>query len=451
MASYLYEDIPIDPNLDHPDSAIRLASCVHRFKVPKISDRSLSFVKSFETVGKHGKTKKCLLQADESRVRLKEACESAKISAERVTNEAQRYIPLIHNILTSCKVQPEMARLDQKLLFEWMSGIEAKPTVTESSKKKKKSPVIQGPSWFVSEAIMYDLTMAIACEALGRAAAATENSMAGEFAAASRDYAAAAGIMEFLYKDHLPKWVSKGSNVQPSQLPSECHVAATQALQQLFMANGQQMAVTTVLMKPGKPNYSLLAKLCLGIADQLEEFMSILRKSANEAKLRMDSDFFTLMAFQIAIQKSLSLYFQGRAAWDKDDHGVAIALMSEATVAIKTRESAGAKGVPDISTTASMNPLKKDLNDLRQHMGQVLHTWEKDNSAVYFAAVPQHLSAEKKLQKGLQMNKSTPYKLQDAEPLLLVLPEGALQRSDSDLARELQEKLNAGEDVGEFM
>lgn len=44
------------------------------------------------------------------------------------------------------------------------------------------------------------------------------------------------------------------------------------------------------------------------------------------------------------------------------------------------------------------------------------------------------------------MNKTQPYKLEEIEPVLFVLPEGALERSDSDLARELQERLNAGDD-----
>lgn len=442
MGDYLFEDQKA-PNLDHPDAAIRLASVVHRFRVPQMTQRCVIFAKSFNTVGQHPKTRKLMLNADDHRKRLQEACDATKISSERVTNDARRYIPFIHNVLVSCKVQPENARLDEKLVFEWMSGIEAVTTTDDKNKKNKSNK----PKAFASEAIMYDLTMAIACEGLGRAASATENSVAGEFAAASRDYAAAAGVMEFLYKEHLPKWVSKGSNVQPDKLPSECHIAATKAFHQLFMANGQQMAVATVLMKPGKPNFSLLAKLCLGICQSLEDFMSIMRKDADEAKSRMDKDFFSLIAFQIGIQKALSLYFQARSAWDQDDFGVAIALMSEATVALRTRDSPTSSGLPDITKTPALSPLKSELQELRKHCNFVLHTWEKDNSSVYFAAVPQELSAEKKLQEGLRMNKTQTFTLEEADPALLVLPEGALKRSDSDLAKELQDRLNAGDDI----
>lgn len=321
-----------------------------------------------------------------------------------------------------------MARLDQKLVFEWMSGIEDKP----------KS--------FVSEALMYDLTMAIACEGLGRAAAATENSITGEFAAASRHYAAAAGIFDFLHADHLPKWISKGSNVDESKLPSECHPSTAKALRLLFQANGQQMAVSTVLIKPGTPNYSLLAKLTLGIAEILEDFTAYLRRECLESQNRMDKDFFTLVAFQMGVHRALSLYFQARAAWDGMDYGIAIALMSEATVTLKTRETVGARGLPDISRTPALMVLKQDLQDLRSHCTKVLREWEKDNNSVFYNAVPQHVPAGKKLQEGVKMNRMEAYKLEEAEPYLLVVPEGELQRSDSELARELQERLNAGDE-----
>lgn len=52
-----------DDALPHPDSCIRLASAVHRFKVPVIDpDQRLSFAKSFKTTGTHPKTKTVMLK-----------------------------------------------------------------------------------------------------------------------------------------------------------------------------------------------------------------------------------------------------------------------------------------------------------------------------------------------------------------------------------------------------
>jgi hypothetical protein len=298
---------------------------------------------------------------------------------------------------------------------------------------------------FKSEAIMYDLVMCVICEGLGKAGVATEYSVAGEFATASREYAAAAGVFEFLADDHLPKWIARGSKVDSDDLPVECSIETARGLTMLFKATGQQMAVATVLIKPGTPNYSLLAKLCLGIVEQLEAFITHMRDKAFKQMARIEKDFFTLTTFQIQLQRSLYLYFYARSLWDQQqEYGLAIAILSEATVALRTRDSAASEGVPDVAKVPALKALHKDLMDLRAHMAQLLKSWEKDNSSVFFEAVPQSVPLDKKLKAGVQMGKVEKYKINDVEPVLLELPEDALKRSDSDLAREIQNKLNAG-------
>mmetsp|Transcript_17599 Transcript_17599/g.19272 ORF Transcript_17599/g.19272 Transcript_17599/m.19272 type:complete len:425 (+) Transcript_17599:71-1345(+) len=417
-------------DLSHPDSAIRLASAVHRFRVPKMNaGRKISFSDSFATTGKHEKTRKLMLKADDQRKKLLDAVLADKVSHERVVAEAKRYQPYIHKILVSCKFQPEMARLDQRLVFEWMSGVET------------------NREYFKSEAMMMDLTLCIICEGLGKAGVATESSMAGEFAAASREYAAAAGIFHFLAEDHLPKWIARGSKTNEKDLPVECCTSTAKGLSILFQANAQQMAIATVLIKPGTPNYSLLAKLCLGVEEQLDEFISHMRKEAFSQMSRIEKDFFTLINFQITLQKSLSNYFYARSIWDQGDYGLAIAILSEATVYLRTEDkSSSNKGMPDVAKIPSLQALTGDLNDIRSHMGNVLCEWEKDNSNIFFEVVPRSVSTDKKLERGVRLNKVEKYTLADVDPFLLSMPEDALERSDSDLARELQQKLNAGEE-----
>ncbi|OEU16932.1 hypothetical protein FRACYDRAFT_208570 [Fragilariopsis cylindrus CCMP1102] len=417
-------------DLSHPDSAIRLASAVHRFRVPKMNGgRKISFAESFATTGKHEKTRKLMLKADDQRKKLLDAVLSDKVSHERVVAEAKRYQPYIHQILVSCKFQPEMARLDQRLVFEWKSGVET------------------NEDYFKSEAIMMDVTMCIICEGLGKAGVATESSMAGEFAAASREYAAAAGIFQFLAEDHLPKWIARGSKTNEDDLPVECCTSTAKGLSIMFQANAQQMAIATVLIKPGTPNYSLLAKLCMGVEEQLDEFISHMRKEAFSQMSRIEKDFFTLVNFQITLQKSLCYYFQARSMWDQGDYGLAIAILSESTVYLRTEEISSTKnGMPDVAKIPSLQALTGDLNDLRSHMGNVLREWEKDNSNVFFETVPRSVPTDKKLERGVRLNKVEKYHFADVDPVLLSMPENALERTDSDLARELHEKLNAGED-----
>ena len=96
---YLYQDTE-KVNLDHPDSAIRLASVVHRFRVPRMAtNRKIRFQSSFATAGRHDKTRRLMREADDNRQRLMDACNADRISSERVVADARRYIPQIHAIL----------------------------------------------------------------------------------------------------------------------------------------------------------------------------------------------------------------------------------------------------------------------------------------------------------------------------------------------------------------
>jgi len=327
-------------------------------------------------------------------------------------------------------------------------------------------------SFYQSEALMFDMVMTIVCEGFANAGLATEASIEGDFALASRYYKTAAGVFHFLAEQQLPTWSAKGSNVSEESLPVECAVPVAEAMEKLMMANGQQMAIATVLIKPGVPNYSLLGKLCLGVSDELDKFVTKLRKEAFKLMTRIDKDIFSLISFQVALQKSLSLYFQGRALWEKSDYGNAISLLSQATVELKTQKGGAGPGVPDVTQNKALKPLSDELTDLRDHMNKLLHLWERDNSSVYFESVPQEVPADKKLQEGLVMGKMDEYKLEDVEPVLLQLPDeggssasappppppypgappsyediGAppsLERTDSDLARELQRQFDQG-------
>ena len=433
MGDYLYTDQKDNSDrVDHPDSAIRLASVVHRFKVPRMT-RKVDFAKSFKTVGSNDKTRKVMIAADEARDKMAEGLATPKLSAERISIDTLRYQPLIHSILLSCKVQPEQARLDDRLIFEWKSGIESPKSISSTSYK--------------SEAMMYDLVMTIACQGLAHAQQATEFSIGGDFAAASREYAVAAGIIGTLAEEQLPKWIAKGSNVQESALPLECNPIVAEGLTSLFMANGQQMAVATLLMKEGEPNSSLVAKLCLGVAEQLEAFLASVRRGAPEALARFDPEFLTLVTFQTAVHKSLSMYFQARKLWKEDQKfGVAIAMLKDSVAALKEQRK-GSKdgGMPSVAK-GSLQALATDLNDLRTHMQTMLTSWEKDNSSVYFTQVPKSVPAGIQIAEGIQMKKKTEFRLEEAEPVLLAMPakRGQHKRSDSDLARELQQRLNSG-------
>lgn len=384
--------------MNHPESMIRIASAVHRFRCPEIVKvDKLSFEKAFKTTGSHPPTKALMSQADENRKALSKALSKGTTSASStIVSAAQLYLPLIQQILLSCEVQPEMARLDVKLVFEWSSGIE----------KKKNAPKF--------EAIMYDFVMTMISEAMGLIGMACDDCTNGDFTSASKRFRQAAGIMQNLSDEQLPKWISRGSGIDEDKLPSESTIGVCESLKILFLAMGQQMAVGTVLTKPdGSINYSLISKMTLGVAEQYELFLSTIQSKAPNQQAKMDPEFFKLISMQIPLQRALSHYFQARMIWDENDkYGIAIAMLREALVQIKPIK---------VDCKSAAKTLKKDLSNTTTHITSLLKVWEKDNAEVYFESVPGVVPESKRLSTGIMMTKAEDYVLATVEPALLAV------------------------------
>jgi len=335
------------------------------------------------------------------------------------------YLPLINQILLSCKVQPEAALLDERLVFNWASGLE----------KTKR--------FFRSEALMFELVMTVACEAMGNAGVACDACVAGDFSVAGRNFKKAASILQFLAEDSLPKWIARGTSVTDELLPSESTVGICEAFSMYFLAVGQQMAVATVLAKPTVPNYILVAKLCLGIAEQLEQFTTSVRSKAGVQMQRIDTIFFTLVAFQISLQRALSSYFLSRSYWDQGEYGIALALLNEAMAGMQTRDGpATSKGIPPLGSQLKI--LNQDVTAFKEHMRKLYSSWDYDNRHIYFEAVNRVIPEDKKLKKGINMMKTEAYTLDDVDPFPLGIVVADVS-DDARLAREMQEKINRGE------
>lgn len=416
-------------NPAHPDETVRLASVLHRFACPEISNVTrVSFAQAFKSSGMpHNQTKAVLTDADTSRSNLSASLLSLRntsVPADTVLRNAKEYIPLINQILLSCKVQPEAALLDNRLIFEWTSGLQ-------------KTKI-----FYKSEALMYDLAMTIACEALSNAAIGCEKCATGDFSSASRHFKATAGVLKFLAEDQLPKWVAKGSSLKDESLPCEATIGASESFSILFVGAAQQMAVATVLAKPGTPNYTLVSKLCLGIVEQLNLFMSSIRSKGAHLMSRIDDVLFTLVAFQISVQTALSNYFLARNYWESSDYGIALAFLKESINGMKTRSSSASKGLPPLKSTP-LHVLQNDVDAFKNHLSTIMKNWERDNSLVYFEAVPKIIPEAKRLAKGIVMIKLEEYHLADVDPFPLGVKMPDIS-SDERMARILQEQLNLG-------
>ena len=397
-----------DPCLaPHPDSAVRLASALHRFSCPELITGNLSFRDHFcKTPDALDLTRR----ADYKRKLLSRALTDVglgdPVSHQSIVSAAQQYIPLIHQILLSCRNLPESAR---PLVFEWKSGIDKGVTETNS---------------FRSEAIMYELVMSISCVGMGRAGKACEDSTAGDFAAASRELLQAAGVMDFLAEHLLPQWTARRSNEEEMYWPSEASIGVCDSFKTLS-AMGQQMAVALVLSKEGVPNYELahydtlldwLAKLSLGIAEHMDLFLNTLKSEASLQMSRMDPTFFSLLAFQGSLQRGLSYYFLARKSWADGDYGIAISMMREAMPYLRPRSSAtAAKGLPPLDSRSGLEALEEDVDELRSHMRALLDAYE--------TYVPDSVPEDKNLASGLMVMKTDGLMAMKTEEYMYTLEE----------------------------
>ena len=236
---------------------------------------------------------------------------------------------------------------------------------------------------------MYELVLVLSTLALSESNLGCDACMEGKFPEASRKFSKTAGVFKLLGTDIVPNWMA--NSVQHAEMDkeslAETRVGVCVAFTSLFMAMAQQMAVATILVKPGTPNFALVGKLCMGIAEDLDIFVSTLRSKSPVHMSRMDPSFLTLITFSTNVQRASSLYFLARSLWNDAEYGVAISALSEAMVAMRTRTSPTGRGVPEIEPNGPLQSLLVEVNGFRQHMAELLKSWEKDNQLVYFEKV----------------------------------------------------------------
>ena len=233
---------------------------------------------------------------------------------------------------------------------------------------------------------MFELVLSTATHGLSHSNLGCDACMDGDFPEASRQFSKTAGIFQYLGEDLLPNWMANSKQVREmeNEAWAETRVGVCVAFTSLYMAMSQQMAIATILVKPGVPNYALVGKLCSGVADDLDTFVSTLRSKSPVHMSRLDPSFLVLITFSINVQRALTLYFLARSLWIASEYGVAIAAMSEATVAMRTRTSPTSRGIPEIEPNGPLQSLVAEINGFRLHMSSLLRAWEKDNSLVYF-------------------------------------------------------------------
>jgi len=235
--------------------------------------------------------------------------------------------------------------------------------------------------------------------------------------------------LNYLSQDLLPTWISRGNALQDEQFPMETCVASNDAFSHLFLGMAQQMALASILIKPDTPNFTLLSKLSLGIADQYGQFGKIMNNKAPKQKAKTDTNYFTLMSFQMTLQRGLAKYFQAIYLWEtQKKYGYAISLLGEAITQLVpplSYQNQAGHGLEDIIGGTPLAAIGQDIDSMRKHMQSILTSWEKDNSQIYFEQVPSSIPETFKVREAVQLIKVDEYKLDEREILVFSIPPNA--------------------------
>mmetsp|Transcript_2408 Transcript_2408/g.3399 ORF Transcript_2408/g.3399 Transcript_2408/m.3399 type:complete len:405 (+) Transcript_2408:84-1298(+) len=326
-----------------------------------------------------------------------------------------QFYPYEFQLVKSVMKNTNGVMLTGKLEFEWFGGL-ASGKNTDRNK---------------DQALMFDLCISLSAKALALANLATLT--IPEYGAAIAMLKDAAGIMSFLAQENLPdryKLVESNGSIQ-------------QGLSTFFLAKAQLIAVAKALTG-AEPKYSTVAKLCIGAQNMMKRAVETMRRS-NALYAKLPGDFLRLFTLYHYLSEALAHYCLARHAYAQTEVGKAVAYIQQANRLVQQRASITSKGLPELD--GDLRRVRGDIQLLRAHVAGLEETYSRDNSSVYFMAIPNPGDLE--IVSGVVMMQPTPF----APPDMPILPfesgDGLtsceLQHSDSELARELQEKLNAGE------
>jgi hypothetical protein len=331
--------------------------------------------------------------------------------------------------------------------------------------------------------------MTIGTISVAAAGAACANSLRGDFVEACNNFKKAASVMAYMHSQHLPQWVALGSSTSEADLPAECVRNVAVGFEKVFLAHAQQMAVAKALQASSdKINMALMAKLTKGVAETLDAFVSQLRANAGMHFCRLPGPYLSYITFQGMLQDAVSVYFQARKEWaGGENRGIAVAMMGQCRKSLEVRDTVTSKGIPEAinSSSSPLHVLKPTLDEFKKHVDGIIASWLKDVNTVYFEKVPAAVPVSSLLNKGMLMMKVEPWSggdTSDVVPVTLALkdenagggggggggggtesvrgiieqtemagragatapsaPPAEMKRSDSDLAREMQEMWN---------
>eukprot|EP00904_Undaria_pinnatifida_P007827 jgi/Undpi1/4174/HiC_scaffold_16.g07541.m1 len=505
---------------------LKVATHVYRFPLP--ATKVILFTKCFADNLGADETSKTISSMEQAREDLALELASGTPNYSNSVAGAVRYCPLIAHVLRSLEKAEEPVYLQEPLSFTWATGLGLKASLLSAPLPPHgpRAPIRQPRAtyrmeyrtrgmmfdsngtrrprqdWVTNQAVVWDKCMVLAAQALCYADTVynmLEDSQGSKFTEAGLHLRKAAGLFQRLNTTELPRWV--GETAKAPRLV-EVEPTVCEGLVHFCLAEAQQMAIGKALVG-GKTPKTLLARLCGGVVRMLEDSVSAMRRGGSSSVYeRLDSPFLVHIAFQQSMFKALAYRFVAETAWAKDEHGIGVAYMAQASESrwpyacrlsvsclggslallslggflyptsrwtddackrVEERRDATSPGLPPLSP--ALRNIHQELHSLQGEFRDLRNSYLKDNNSIYYDPVPEFDMLDP-LPEPVMMMKPLPSEEEPPPTILLSFrptstaeaetegngPEGSTttadkaggggSKTDEEIARALHEKLN---------
>lgn len=416
--------------------------------------------------------------ADEARRAVVDSVCSRSSSDEACAGALERYLSLVRNIASSFQSSAAASYTDDfgqdasaLFTFRWRSGLS----------RENKYQVARG---LYAEASM---AMAGLAFAKARMAIALAQKESPDLKLSAQILCEAAGVLDALSRPHRPAGEGPaGGATFDTGAPLETSEAFCEGIRDVIMSAAHRVTLAKAI--DGGASNALRARLCAGYAATLDGAINNMRARAGVEFEKLRPELRSCLAFHLAAGNGLMWYFQALADEEAARGGAAVHAVRRAAQYLRERPGPTSHGHPPLDGV--LEDLRRPMDALQELVREAEERIEHDNNTVYFDAVPESAAPP----EPATVMRASPFAVAGAgmgDEIMLdfVKPEhsvdlgygpsiaptaaigapvsaaevaeaaGAapaaaaesaavrIERSDSDLARELQARLDAGEDV----
>ncbi len=250
-----------------------------------------------------------------NRFNMSQSLSSSSSDLEPKLQMVDTYIPYIAQLLHVVIHQPDI-RLEAPLSFEWRGSI----TTSEAPSRHAE--------------VVYDLIMTLHTKAIlhYKLGALAARGGVERLPQAAQHFSMGASVIDYLYKSLIKRWTVHVTSVELRSI--EVNLEFNGAFLHLFRAAGQQVAIRKALAKEGGTPPSILSKLFISLADELNMWTRYRETISTEACSKIDSDLLIYTALMRQFALAGVFMYSGKVAQDNaiTECGLALGYYQKAKV-----------------------------------------------------------------------------------------------------------------------